>query len=119
MAGFFEFSLMRVRGDIDQKALSERYYQYLNVEEDFIKALFLDGQTPLGRVFVQEPALSADNALHVLDYERAGEVICTASHIDISLCYCRHKMAYGADVQTHSGLDSPGGPGAQVRHGGA
>ncbi|MBR9986896.1 MAG: 4Fe-4S binding protein [Desulfosarcina sp.] len=96
MAGFFEFSLMRVRGDgdIDQKALSELYFQYLNVEEDFIKALFLDGRTQLGRVFVQEAALPAENALHVLDYERAGEVIRTASHIGISLCYCRHKMAH-------------------------
>ena len=41
MAGFFEFSLMRVRGDIDQKVLSELYYQYINIEEDFIKDLFL------------------------------------------------------------------------------
>ncbi|HLP17426.1 MAG TPA: (Fe-S)-binding protein, partial [Bacteroidota bacterium] len=33
MAGFFEFSLMRVRDDVDQKVLSELFYQYLNVEE--------------------------------------------------------------------------------------
>ena len=44
MAGFFEFSLMRVRGDVDQKALAELFYQYLNVEEDFIKALFTQGR---------------------------------------------------------------------------
>ena len=31
MAGFFEFSLMRVRDDIDQKVLSELFYQYMNV----------------------------------------------------------------------------------------
>jgi hypothetical protein len=52
MAGFFEFSMMRVRDDIDQKALSELFYQYLNVEEDFIRALFANGETQLGRVFV-------------------------------------------------------------------
>ncbi len=40
MAGFFEFSMMRVRGDVDQKALAELFYQYLNVEEDFVRALF-------------------------------------------------------------------------------
>ncbi|MBW1847983.1 MAG: (Fe-S)-binding protein, partial [Deltaproteobacteria bacterium] len=28
MAGFFEFSLMRVRNDIDQKVLSELFYEY-------------------------------------------------------------------------------------------
>jgi Pyruvate/2-oxoacid:ferredoxin oxidoreductase delta subunit len=94
MAGFFEFSLMRITGDIDQKLLSELYYQYINVEEDFIKNLFLVGETQLGRVFVHEPVLSRENALHVLDYERATEVIKTASHIGISTCYCRHKMAH-------------------------
>ncbi len=92
MAGFFEFSMMRVRKDIDQKILGELFYQYLNVEEDFIKDLFTIGETQLGRVFVHEPVLSNDNAIHVLDYERASEVIRTASHRGIGTCYCRHKM---------------------------
>lgn len=92
MAGFFEFSLMRVRDDIDQKALSELFYQYLNVEEDFIRDLLANGETHPGRVFVNEPVLSNANALHVLDYERATEVIKTATHIGVGMCYCRHKM---------------------------
>lgn len=94
MAGFFEFSLMRVRTDIDQKALAELFHQYLNVEEDFVRALFAEGETQLGRAFVQEAALSPENALHVLDFERASEVIRTATHRGISLCYCRHKMEH-------------------------
>jgi ferredoxin len=94
MAGFFEFSLMRLRDDINQKVLSELFYEYMNVEEDFIKALFTEGETQLGRVFVHEPALTAENALYVLDYERASEVIRTASHRGIGVCYCRHKMAH-------------------------
>ena len=94
MAGFFEFSLMRVRGDIDQKLLSELFYQYLNVEEDFIRDLFTRGETQLGRVFVHEPAISQQQALHVLDYERATGVIKSATHISIGMCYCRHKMTH-------------------------
>jgi ferredoxin len=94
MAGFFEFSMMRLRGDIDQKALGELFYQYLNVEEDFIRELFVRGETQLGRVFVHEPVLSSDNALHVLDYERASEVIRTASARGVGMCYCRHKMQH-------------------------
>ena len=94
MAGFFEFSMMRVRDDIDQKLLAELFYQYLNVEEDFIKALFTDGETQLGRVFVNEQVLTSENALHVLDYERASEVIKAASHIGVGMCYCRHKMEH-------------------------
>jgi len=85
---------MRVRDDLDQKVLSELFHQYLNVEEDFVKHLFTDGETQLGRVFVQEPVLSNENAIHVLDHERASEVIETASHIGIGLCYCRHKMEH-------------------------
>ncbi len=94
MAGFFEFSLMRTRTDLDQKALAEFFYQYLNVEEDFVRALFAEGTTQVGRAFVSEPALSSGNALHVLDFERASEVILTASHLGISRCYCRHKMEH-------------------------
>ena len=120
MAGFFEFSMMRLRGDLDQKALAELFYQYLNVEEDFIKDLFTDGTTQLGRVFVQEPMLPGasasapvtgaasaraprftslapapgDRDLQVLDYERASEVIKTATHIGVGMCYCRHKMMH-------------------------
>jgi ferredoxin len=94
MAGFFEFSMMRVRGDIDQKALGELFYQYLNEEEDFIRELFTRGETQLGRTFVHEPALSTQNALHVLDYERASEVIKTATHRGVGICYCRHKMSH-------------------------
>ena len=94
MAGFFEFSMMRLRGDVDQKLLAELYYQYITVEEDFIKALFVQGETQLGRVFVHEPVLSNEDALHVLDYERASEVIKTASHRGIGICYCRHKMQH-------------------------
>jgi ferredoxin len=94
MAGFFEFSLMRYRNDIDQKALAELFFQYMNVEEDFIKNLFLDGKTQLGRAFVNESVLTSENALHVLSYERASEVIKTATHIGIGICYCRHKMEH-------------------------
>ncbi len=94
MAGFFEFSLMRTRGDIDQKALSELFYQYLNVEEDFVTALFARGETQLGRVFVQEGMVPVEHAVHVLDYERATEVIETASHIGVGMCYCRHKKEH-------------------------
>lgn len=94
MAGFFEFSMMRVREDIDQKALSELFYEYITVEEDFIRELFVTGETQLGRTFVHEPALSARNALQVLDYERASHVIDDASHISVSMCYCRHKMQH-------------------------
>lgn len=92
MAGFIEFALMRTRGDIDQKYLSELYYQYMNVEEDFVKDLFFATETKLGRVFVQEPVLTNDKTNHILDYERATHIIDDAKYIGLGTCYCRHKM---------------------------
>jgi len=94
MAGFFEFSMMRLRDDIDQKVLGELFFQYMNVEEDFLKALFTEGETQLGRTFVHEPVLSQENALHVLDFERASHIIESATHRGIGVCYCRHKMEH-------------------------
>lgn len=94
MAGFIEFALMRTRGDIDQKFLSELYYQYMNVEEDFIKDLFFATETHLGRVFVQEPSLIYEKTIHILDYERASHIIEDATHIGVGTCYCRHKMLH-------------------------
>jgi len=92
MAGFFEFSMMRVREDVDQQALAELYYDYINVDEDFGRELFATGQTQLGRAFVDETALPTGEALVVLDHERASEVVHSAQAIGISACYCRHKM---------------------------
>ena len=94
MAGFFEFSMMRVRQDIDQKTLSELFNQYINIEEDFMRDLFVVGDTGLGRVFVNEAAVKEPYAMEILDWERATHVIETASVRGISMCYCRHKKQH-------------------------
>ncbi len=101
MAGFFEFALMRTRDDIDQKLLSELLHQYLDVEDDFVKDLFRE-ETQMGRTFVNENALSEQNALHVLDYERASYTIETSKFIGVSSCYCRHKK-----IHTGGACDAP------------
>jgi ferredoxin len=120
MAGFFEFSLMRLRSDIDQKALSELLYHYINVEEDFAAALFARGNTPLGRVFVQEPQIEPLQTLTVLDYERASHAISTAGAIGLGLCYCRHKMSHmgrACDKPQETCLTLNFSAAALIRHG--
>ena len=98
MAGFFEFSMMRTRGDLDQRLLAELFYEYLNVEDEFITALFTHGETQLGRTFVAESAIPTrgreGRTLEVLDHERASEVVRTATSRAVGMCYCRHKMQH-------------------------
>lgn len=120
MAGFFEFSMMRMRGDVDQKLLGELFYRYMNVEEEFIKNLFVRGETQIGRVFVHEPVLNSENALHVLDYERASEVITSATHRGIGTCYCRHKMMHvgrNCDAPMEICMTFNGAASSLIRHG--
>lgn len=94
MAGFLEFALMRVRTDIDQKLLSELYHQYLSVEGEFVYDLFYGKPTNMGRTFVREDAVDENQLVHILDYEKATQVIENAPHIAVGLCYCRHKQAH-------------------------
>ena len=107
MIGFFEFALMRTRGDIDQKYLSELFHQYLDVEEDFIKELFLGMETKLARAFVQEPVLMTEKGNHILDYERATHIIEEAENIGVGICYCRHRNLHlGKPCELHAPLET-------------
>ena len=94
MAGFFEFSMMRARDDIDQKSLARLLFQYINLEKDFAHALFARGRTQLGRIFVNETQVEEAYRLQILAHESAAQVIRSASHIGLSRCYCRHKMEH-------------------------
>jgi len=93
MAGFFEFSLMRTGGKLNKKLLSKLFFQYINVEDKFIKKLFLLNPN-IGRVFVQEDSIHEDHKALVLDYEKASKIINSASSITAGTCYCRHKMEH-------------------------
>ena len=110
---------MRLRGDVDQEVLGQLYYQYLNVEEEFVKALFTDGQTQLGRVFVQERVLptnggpdgALDPGIQVLDYEgprldaMVAELTSTAERMGFGKVFLK---AEGRDRETFedSGMEA-------------
>jgi Pyruvate/2-oxoacid:ferredoxin oxidoreductase delta subunit len=94
MAGFIEFSMMRIRNDIDQHSLGQLLHQYMNVEEDFVRELFYGTETKMVRTFVNEGALPQDDVLEIMNYERATEIIKSATHIGLGVCYCRHKMEH-------------------------
>jgi len=72
--------------------LSALYYQYVNVEEGFLRQ-FANINPPIARVFVQEDAIK-DIKSEVLSYEKAHEGIDQASFITVGTCFCRHKMEH-------------------------
>lgn len=93
MAGFFEFSIMRTDGKFDRKVLSDLFYHYINVEDQFLKRIFTL-EPPIARTFIYEDTLEPKDTLTILNYERATKVIDDASCITVGICYCRHKMEH-------------------------
>lgn len=93
MAGFFEFSLMRMDGRFNKKILSELFYQYINEENDFVEKALMQ-KTSIARTFVYEQTVQEKDQAEILDYERATHIIDSASCITVGTCYCRHKMEH-------------------------
>ncbi|HQP37763.1 MAG TPA: 4Fe-4S dicluster domain-containing protein [Polyangiaceae bacterium] len=92
--GFFEFSMMRVRSDIDQKAVAGLLSRYLYDRPDFMREV-ARSDTPVGRALPHEPALDGDVPdTEVLDTDRATEIVRDAKYGAVSLCYCRHKKEH-------------------------
>lgn len=99
MVGLFEFTLMRVREDIDQPALARFMHQYVVQEPDFVRQFLQGVRTTPFRTLVHEEVL-ADDVVEVLDWERASEVVGNAGRWGVGLCHCRHVAHHrGADCK--------------------
>lgn len=64
---------------------------------EILKILFSEREAGLVSLLPIKPfnaRKASENSLHVLDYEKASEVIRSASHIGVGMCYCRHKMSH-------------------------
>ncbi|MBN2715489.1 MAG: 4Fe-4S binding protein [Deltaproteobacteria bacterium] len=96
LVGLFEFSMMRVRDDIDQKKLAELFHLYL-VKEPTYFARIKDNETTPFRTLVHEETLPADYS-EILDYERATKIIEGEDFVAVGICHCRH-------VAHHRGKD--------------
>ena len=104
ITGFFEFSLMRLRGHEDEQALAQLLYAYINEEDEFVTMLFGSSELQYGRAMVHERALE-----HLL--ERVGRDGGDAGCGDGSRGHAhddRHETGHGsghAHQHAHGGED--------------
>lgn len=91
--GFFEFTFMRAREDLPMRELAELFQQYMYEDARFGHAVF-QGETQVGRSLVREEAIPEGNSTEILDWERASNVIESATAVGVSLCACRHKAEH-------------------------
>lgn len=97
VVGFFEFSMMRVREDIDQAGLARLFHRYVCEEDDFARQFRPGTSTTPFRTLVHEETLP-ETYSEVLDWERASWLVSQADRFAVGLCHCRH-------VAHHAGHD--------------
>jgi ferredoxin len=88
LVGLFEFSMMRVRDDVDQRELARLFHRYLVEEPEYFLQLAGSTVTPF-RTLVHEETIPPDHS-EVLDYERATRIVGEQELLAVGICHCRH-----------------------------
>ncbi|OGQ91490.1 MAG: hypothetical protein A2289_19475 [Deltaproteobacteria bacterium RIFOXYA12_FULL_58_15] len=89
--GFFEFTMMRVRDDVDQKQAAKLIWSYMfeDPQQAFL-GMMTGSDTFIARPLVHETALDPQVYSEVLDYEKASAIIDSGTAWGESICHCRH-----------------------------
>ncbi|NLI12458.1 4Fe-4S dicluster domain-containing protein [Pelotomaculum propionicicum] len=90
--GFFEYTFMRVRDDINMKELAELFERYF--QNDEARAELSGGATKMFKALVYEKIVPAVVETEVLSYERASDIIRSSGGGALSMCSCRHKASH-------------------------
>ncbi len=97
VVGFFEFSMMRHRENLDQPRLAELYHRVMLEESDFAGQFQNTSGTSVFQTLVHEESLP-ESFSEILDWERAQHQVREAGAWAVSTCHCRH-------VAHHKGHD--------------
>jgi len=106
VVGFFEFSMMRVREDLDQRHLARLYHEYMLGDPTFFRQ-FRDGsETTPFRALVHEESLP-ETFTEVLDWEKCNYLLEQEKDFGVAICHCRHvKHHLGEDCEKFPMQDS-------------
>ncbi|MDD3023822.1 MAG: (Fe-S)-binding protein, partial [Syntrophomonadaceae bacterium] len=90
--GFFEYTFMRTRDEVNMKELAELFNSYFSDKEAMKEFAGID--TRMMRTLVYEHLIPVAVETEVLTYERASEIIRKAGGGALSMCACRHKASH-------------------------
>jgi ferredoxin len=89
--GFFEFTMMRIRDEIDQKRVAELMWTYMREDPDLgFMRMLAEGETFIARPLVNEDVLEPEVWTEILDADKASAIIDDASSWAEGVCHCRH-----------------------------
>lgn len=90
--GFFEYTFMRVRDDLNMKELAELFARYFH--DEAVRKEFAGHETTFFQTLVYESLIPAVVETEVLDYERASQIIRASGGGALTTCACRHKAGH-------------------------
>ncbi|MBF0102901.1 MAG: 4Fe-4S dicluster domain-containing protein [Desulfobacterales bacterium] len=89
VVGFFEYTFMRARDNVNMKDLAELFQNYFHAQG--VRDEFSGIETRIMRTLVYESILPVAVETEILTYEKASEIIRQSGGGAISICPCRHK----------------------------
>ncbi len=92
--GFFEMTFMRLRPDMPMKDLAALFEEYFSENGVAFGKAHFSGRTQLFRSLVREDAIPKDSFTEVLDWERASQIVNTATAHAVGICQCRHTARH-------------------------
>ena len=96
--GFFEFTMMRTRGELAPKKWAELFQAYMFGSHDFLDANFGDNQQiSVMRALPHEETLG--DHVEILDYEKASALIDAQTSFAVGICSCRHEKEHVGERQ--------------------
>ena len=91
MIGFFEFTMMKKRKNIDQAKVAHLMWEYIREDPQLrFFRMATEGPTFLARPLVNELALEPEVVSEVLDYEKASYIVEQTHSWAEAICHCRH-----------------------------
>ena len=96
--GFFEFTMMRTKGELSPKKWAELFQSYMFGNRDFLDANFGDHQQiSVMRALPHEETLG--DHVEILDYEKASALIAAQTSFAVGICSCRHEKEHLGERQ--------------------
>ena len=105
--GFFEFSMMRTRGELKSEQWAELFQRYMFGDMSFMDANFGDGQrVSVMRALPFENTIRDVEHVEILDYEKASALVAAQDVFAVGLCSCRHEKEHLGQRQCDTPLET-------------
>lgn len=92
--GFFELTFMRMRPDRPMKELAQLFEEYFYENDNSFNRAVFEGKTQQFRTLVREEAVPKDSYTEVLDWERATNIVRSATATSVGICQCHHTAQH-------------------------